>query len=774
MRVVRTVVWTAVVVALVAYGPDASAACQTNETTSIDLTTWTPIQYGPFGQPPANWVVTASNEVVQMVNADGSIFLSPFALANDNIQGTWRVDTDQDDDFMGFVFGFQDTSHFYLFDWKQVDQVHPSGAISAAGMTVKAIHADSPLVVADFYETFPLNTNRVRTLYHNNMPWAEFTDYGFQLQFFPGHFIITVSQGPTVLVTITIADNTYTNGQFGFYNFSQGMVRYRSFTRQSLDLPPLVSVLDQSVVEGNSGSTNLVFSITLSKTNCQATQLEYLISPGSANPRVDYTDSGRGTLIFAPGETNKTVTVTVHGDLLHEPNETLFITLTNPVSALLGVSTATGTILNDDEEGNTPPTVAIVSPADGSSFPAPPGLVQIAAEATDTGGLVERVDFYADGEPLGTDATGPYALLWTNNTIGTYLLTAIATDNAGARATSALVRISIRTCNTALEATALTNQTLCAFDQGMFGTTVTSEEPVTFVWRLNEMVIPGETNSALVLRSLKAEDVGTYTVEILSPCAAISRSATLTVKGAGNPVSFTNSSRITIIDNTVASPYPSPITVECVPGVIRHLSVTLHGLSHNYPDDADILLVSPAGASLKLLSDVGGTSANKLTNVVLTFSDTATLSLPDATRILPDLYAPTDYPPLETFPPPAPAVITATNFQPFIGTNPNGTWSLFIRDDTGGDAGSIGGGWSLTIESEIEQPRLANPSLRPDGRFQMSLEDRREETYVIEASSDLRTWVPIATVPPGSSGVLVFQMDPQDDIYRFYRAVCCP
>ena len=44
----------------------------------------------------------------QTVNADASILFSDFALTNDHIEGTWRVDTAGDDDFMGFVFGYQD------------------------------------------------------------------------------------------------------------------------------------------------------------------------------------------------------------------------------------------------------------------------------------------------------------------------------------------------------------------------------------------------------------------------------------------------------------------------------------------------------------------------------------------------------------------------------------------------------------------------------------------------------------------------------------------
>ena len=38
------------------------------------------------------------------------------------IDGTWRVNTTSDDDFMGFVFGEQDSNHYDPFDWKKADQ----------------------------------------------------------------------------------------------------------------------------------------------------------------------------------------------------------------------------------------------------------------------------------------------------------------------------------------------------------------------------------------------------------------------------------------------------------------------------------------------------------------------------------------------------------------------------------------------------------------------------------------------------------------------------
>jgi hypothetical protein len=187
-----------------------------------------------------------------------------------------------------------------------------------------------------------------------------------------------------------------------------------------------------------------------------------------------------------------------------------------------------------------------------------------------------------------------------------------------------------------------------------------------------------------------------------------------------------------------------------------------------------MLLVGPTGTALKLMSDAGGATANKLVDVLLTFSDRATDVLPDTLRIMTGVYAPADYLPTETFPTPAPSSVTATNFGPFLATNPNGTWSLFVRDDTAGDAGFITRGWVLRIEWEGVRPRLSSPVFLIDGRIQMTLEGNGQMTHVIEASTDLIDWAPIYTVTPAGPAVLVFDSPLPDGLHRFYRAICCP
>jgi uncharacterized repeat protein (TIGR01451 family) len=71
--------------------------------------------------------------------------------------------------------------------------------------------------------------------------------------------------------------------------------------------------------------------------------------------------------------------------------------------------------------------------------------------------------------------------------------------------------------------------------------------------------------------------------------------------------------------------------------------------------------------------------------------------LPDSTAIIGGTYAPTDYEPGDPFAPPAPAGAAGSTFAIFNATDPQGIWSLYVVDDTTGDAGSIAGGWSLSL-----------------------------------------------------------------------------
>ncbi|MGC8828891.1 MAG: M36 family metallopeptidase [Verrucomicrobiia bacterium] len=173
---------------------------------------------------------------------------------------------------------------------------------------------------------------------------------------------------------------------------------------------------------------------------------------------------------------------------------------------------------------------------------------------------------------------------------------------------------------------------------------------------------------------------------------------------------FSNPSTIIINDANIATPYPSTIQVTGLVGVISKIGVTLSKLTHSYPDDIDVMLVSPTGQKIMLMSDAGGGSA--LVNRTIKFSSGSFTPVPDEAPIDVVEYAPANYQPDEVFPAPAPSYgVALATFNPLIGINPNGLWQLFVIDDTATDSGAINGGWSLTINTVSPVESNANLSV---------------------------------------------------------------
>ncbi len=162
---------------------------------------------------------------------------------------------------------------------------------------------------------------------------------------------------------------------------------------------------------------------------------------------------------------------------------------------------------------------------------------------------------------------------------------------------------------------------------------------------------------------------------------------------------FSNTTSITIPNSGAANPYPSTISVSGITDTVIDVNVTLSGLTHTFPDDLDILLVGPGGQSVLLMSDAGGSS--NISGVNLTFdNDCIFCALPNYSAIASGTYRPTNHGG-GTFPAPAPASPYGNSLNGFDGIDPNGTWSLYIVDDQGGDSGSLSGGWSLTITTGV-------------------------------------------------------------------------
>jgi hypothetical protein len=130
---------------------------------------------------------------------------------------------------------------------------------------------------------------------------------------------------------------------------SGGLVSYGDLVDIGSAVPPssTLSIADGSVREGNKGTTWLNLTVTLSGFADDAVMVDYTTADGTALARSDYTATS-GTLTFQPGETSRTISVSIKGDRKREPNETFSVQLLNAVGATISDGVATATILNDD------------------------------------------------------------------------------------------------------------------------------------------------------------------------------------------------------------------------------------------------------------------------------------------------------------------------------------------------------------------------------------------------------------------------------------------
>jgi chitinase len=112
-------------------------------------------------------------------------------------------------------------------------------------------------------------------------------------------------------------------------------------------VPLTLRINDASLTEGHSGTQDLVFTLSLSGVSAGTVKVDYATANGSATAGSDYTLT-KGTLSFAPGVTQQTLSVPVLGDTTLEPNETLSVNLSRPSGASLADKQGLGLIRNDD------------------------------------------------------------------------------------------------------------------------------------------------------------------------------------------------------------------------------------------------------------------------------------------------------------------------------------------------------------------------------------------------------------------------------------------
>lgn len=121
------------------------------------------------------------------------------------------------------------------------------------------------------------------------------------------------------------------------------------------DPMPTLSINDVSQTEGDSGTTNFNFTVSLSAPSGQIVRVDFTTADGTAQANSDY-QFNSGNLVIPPGQASRQITVRVNGDTQFEPDENFFLNLSNPTAASIAKAQGTGTILNDDAP---PPTSTV-------------------------------------------------------------------------------------------------------------------------------------------------------------------------------------------------------------------------------------------------------------------------------------------------------------------------------------------------------------------------------------------------------------------------------
>lgn len=195
----------------------------------VDLSTWT-------SEGPGSWTVAAdNNSVLQTTNGSPTVFYSAGNEQGKKLSGKIKVETTSDDDYIGFVLGYQpgdaaaSSTDFILIDWKQGNQ-GSYGCTAFAGLSISHVSGGLPEAAASWCHT-GTTTELARALNLGSTGWADNTEYAFDLIFTASNIQVFVNGVKELDVVGSFAD-----GAFGFYNYSQSTVRYSAIEED--EAPP--------------------------------------------------------------------------------------------------------------------------------------------------------------------------------------------------------------------------------------------------------------------------------------------------------------------------------------------------------------------------------------------------------------------------------------------------------------------------------------------------------------------------------------------------------
>jgi opacity protein-like surface antigen len=216
-------------------------------TIELDMSTWETDGDGEWTYDDAD------NSWLQTINGSPTVLFDPNQSSiNSAISGTISVETTNDDDWIGFVLGYQDDeiyqdagTDYWLVDWKRGEQSGAPEGLLLSHVTGAEGGNNWSKGEGSGYEVVAVGDNL------GTVGWESFTDYTFDILFDSNLIEVFINDQVEISITAQEAGvDAFLDGSFGFYNYSQSHVKYSE---------PYLSPVEDVVSE--EGKENLSVSV---------------------------------------------------------------------------------------------------------------------------------------------------------------------------------------------------------------------------------------------------------------------------------------------------------------------------------------------------------------------------------------------------------------------------------------------------------------------------------------------------------------------------------